>query len=533
MGEKILLFRRAFFALLFGSCLQFICAAAAGVETAATLTIENRQIVVLRARVLGRPAEERVQGAKSRIERALENGSAGVVTTRVTPQGVLIELDGAAVFGITDGDVNAMGNETPQSVADHAAKMLRQAIAEAHERNDTPRMLKSIALAIFSTALFAAAIYGLVRSVRRLLRWLSALHHRQMRDFKIANVVAINASQFFQLLSRIVIAVGWIIALALTHIWLSYVLVRFPYTRPWGEQLSGFLFRTALSILDAIARALPGLLTVAVILVIARFFSNLIAGFFERVKAQHLRIGWLDKDTAEPTRRIAIFIIWLFALAMAYPYLPAAHTDAFKGLSVLLGVMVSIGASGVVGQLASGMILLYARALRTGDFVVIGDIASGTVTEVGLLTTHIQTGTGDEIILPNAVIVANVTHNFSRLSCGENLFAMQATVTIGYNTPWRKVHALLLEAALRTDGVLPSPTPYVIQTALSDFYVSYRLVTYVGIQGPSQRMLAVNDLNAHIQDVFNEQGVQIMSPHYVIDPKQPVVVDIESRSDQH
>jgi small-conductance mechanosensitive channel len=289
--------------------------------------------------------------------------------------------------------------------------------------------------------------------------------------------------------------------------------------------MRGWLLRKLGAMVDAVLQALPGLFTVAIIFVITRFLSQVITGFFRRVQSQHIRIGWLDEDTARPTQRIIIFVLWLFAIAMAYPYLPGAETDAFKGLSVLVGLMVSIGASSLVGQAASGMILMYARALRSGDFVKIGE-AEGTVIELGMMATRLRTGTGEEVVLPNAFVVANITRNFSREAAGHG-FVVQVQVTIGYSTPWRQVHAMLLEAARRTQGILPDPPSYVIQAALSDFYVEYKLVAYAGPEAPSQRALVISDLNANVQDVFNEYGVQIMSPHYLGDPEHPQIVPKE------
>ena len=149
--------------------------------------------------------------------------------------------------------------------------------------------------------------------------------------------------------------------------------------------------------------------------------------------------------TAPSTRRIVNAALWLFALAMAYPYLPGAQTEAFKGLTVILGLMVSIGASGVIGQIASGVMLVYTRALSVGEYVRIQD-CEGTVTELGLFVTRLRTGMGEEIALPNSVVLANVTRNFSRVAPGTG-FVLDTTITIGYDVAWRQVHAMLLEAA--------------------------------------------------------------------------------------
>jgi small-conductance mechanosensitive channel len=212
----------------------------------------------------------------------------------------------------------------------------------------------------------------------------------------------------------------------------------------------------------------------------------------------------------------------VFALAMAYPYIPGSGTEAFKGVSVLLGLMLSIGASGIVGQAASGLILMYTRTYRPGEYVRIGD-NEGTVVEMGMFTTRIRTGLGEELTLPNSLALSAVSKNYSRTVKGVG-FVLDTTVTIGYDAPWRQVHAMLIEAAHRTSGVLSDPTPRVFQTALSDFYVEYRLVCQAVPSEPSPRAQVLSALHANVQDVFNEYGVQIMSPHYLGDPADPKVV---------
>ena len=214
--------------------------------------------------------------------------------------------------------------------------------------------------------------------------------------------------------------------------------------------------------------------------------------------------------------------VWLFALAMAYPYLPGSQTEAFKGLSVLAGVMVLIGAAGIVGQAASGLILIYTRTLHRGEYVRIGD-TEGTVSDLGVFATKIHTALGEEVVVPNSVVLATATKNYSRAAPG-TVFVLDTSVTIGYDAPWRQVHAMLLEAARRTRGILADPAPYVVQTGLSDFYVEYRLVGYAGGEVSRPRPEVLGELHANIQDVFNEHGVQIMSPHYESDPATPKLV---------
>ena len=233
-------------------------------------------------------------------------------------------------------------------------------------------------------------------------------------------------------------------------------------------------------------------------------------------------MGSLDEGTVVPTRRLFQIVVWAFALALAYPYLPGAETDAFKGVSVLVGLMVSIGASSIVGQAASGFILMYTRVFRVGEYVRIGE-TEGTVVGLGSFATRIRTGLGEEVLVPNSYALQNTTHNFSRPVAGPG-FVVNTGVTIGYSTPWRQVHAMLEEAARRTKDLAADPAPLVRQTRLSDFYVEYRLIAYAPIEGASKRMEMLSQLHAHVQDVFNEHGVQIMSPHYMTETAEPQVV---------
>jgi small-conductance mechanosensitive channel len=263
--------------------------------------------------------------------------------------------------------------------------------------------------------------------------------------------------------------------------------------------------------------AMPGLAVAVCIVLIARAISAFSRHLLTRM-ARPGTLRWLTAETLQPTVRLTSLAIWLFALVMAYPYLPGSGTDAFKGLSVLIGIMISLGASSVVGQGAAGLILTYSRTLRAGEYVRVGD-HEGTVTEVGMFTTTIRTGLGEVLTLPNSMITGNVTKNYSRAVQGQG-YIVDTVVTIGYDTPWRQVEAMLIEAASRTEGILQTPAPHVFQTALSDFYPEYRLVAQAVPKEPRPRAVLLSELHAHIQDVFNEYGVQIMSPHYLGDPEQ-------------
>jgi small-conductance mechanosensitive channel len=185
----------------------------------------------------------------------------------------------------------------------------------------------------------------------------------------------------------------------------------------------------------------------------------------------------------------------------------------FKGASVLIGALLSFGSSGVVGQAMNGFVLMYSRSFKRGEYIHVGDV-QGTVTELGLLSTKILTPRNEEVTIPNSLMVGSVTTNDSRLADTRGLY-LNTTVTIGYDAPWRQVHAMLVEAARRTTGLRREPEPFVLQHALSDYYVEYILCAQ--IEDPTRRVMVLAELHEHIQDQFNEFGVQIMSPHYMND----------------
>jgi small-conductance mechanosensitive channel len=262
---------------------------------------------------------------------------------------------------------------------------------------------------------------------------------------------------------------------------------------------------------------------VVVIVFLARVVARLVTSFFDAVYRGEVEVGWLPPESAKPTKPIALVLLWMIAITVAYPYLPGSGTDVFKGLSVFLGVLVSLGSSGLVNQAMAGISLMYSRALKPGDYVLVSG-TEGTVTTFGLLAIKIMTPKQEEVTIPNAVVVANITQNYSRPG-NEDGVILHTNVTIGYDAPWRQVHAMLLAAAEKTPGLRREPKPFVRQRSLSDFYVDYEINAHM--EDPHNRIAVLSALNANIQDAFNEHGVQIMSPHFVTQPDKAVVVPKE------
>ena len=494
----------------------------AGPAGEATLMYFNRPIMTFRSALMGVSAADRASRAQARIEAQLAAPGPFVVAEKREPAGILVQINGATSFIVTAEDVDRLEQEPIELAASRAADALRLAIRENNESGNIDAMLRAAGLAVAATLLLALATWALLRLRDWGRRRLLAASHHHARRLQLGGVQVLRRERMAAVVDGALTATFWLLVMLLVVEWLGYVLTRFPFTRPWGEVLNSYLLDLAARMATATVNAVPDLFTAAVIFFIARFITRMVHSFFERVQTAQLQMHWLDADVAVPSRRIAKTLVWLFALAMAYPYLPGAHTEAFKGLSVLVGLMVSLGASNLVGQAASGLILTYGRVYRKGEYVRIGD-QEGTVTDLGIFATRLRTGLGEELTLSNSTILAGTTRNYSRVVKGDG-FVLDTTVTIGYDTPWRQVHAMLGEAARRTPGVLAEPAPQVFQTALSDWYPQYRLVCQAVPAEPRPRAEVLSALHANIQDVFNEYGVQIMSPQYFEDPAAPKIV---------
>lgn len=320
---------------------------------------------------------------------------------------------------------------------------------------------------------------------------------------------------------KTVIGLLWLaILLTLLYLWLVFCLGQFPATAAWADQLGSILLKLLTDLGGGALNAVPGLIAVVIVILIARWFVRLIRIFFEKIETGALSVPWLERETARTTKILLMVVVWIFALVAAYPYIPGSNTDAFKGLSVLLGLMITLGSTGIINQVISGLFVVYSKSVRVGDYVRIGD-TEGEVLDVGPLATKLRTPKQEEITIPHSVLVGMATTNYSRLA-RDNGMAITTSVTIGYDIPWRQVHALLQLAAARTPGLRRDPPSRVIQRSLSDFYVEYMLLAH--LEHDERRAAVLSELHAQIQDAFNEFEVQIMSPHFEAQPEKPVLV---------
>ncbi|MFZ1538805.1 MAG: mechanosensitive ion channel domain-containing protein [Chromatiaceae bacterium] len=485
----------------------------------ATLTFWNRELVVLRAVIEGITPAERVRRIQGKIADILAvtpgDKVEAVPGTFANLTGYWIQIDGNQVFGLLPEDADGMTGETLEAQMGRTVAVLQESLNARHEQHNLPLILEGVGKAAAATLILGLVLWGVTR-----------LHARAMRRHSLLTptLVKVGGLHLRPILSglerALIKATSFGLAAIAVYLWMTSVFSGFPFSRPWGDRLARFLLDMLANFAAGAIQALPGLFTVLVIFVLTRIIVRAVDSFYQTVERGAMSVSWLHADTAKATRRLTVVLIWIFAVTVAYPYIPGSDSEAFKGISVFVGLMVSLGSAGLVNQVMSGLVVAYSRALKAGEFVQLGNTL-GTVSEVNMLSTKVITPKRETVTVPNAVLVSSPITNYSRLA-DEQGAIVGTKVTIGYDTPWRQVHAMLAMAAQRTSLVRQEPAPYVMQRALADFYPEYELIVH--IDHPEQRGVVLSELHAHIQDVFNEYGVQIMSPNFRDQPEQKVWV---------
>ncbi|HWC16791.1 MAG TPA: mechanosensitive ion channel domain-containing protein, partial [Terriglobales bacterium] len=481
-------------------------------ELETMLRIHNRDITMLRANVGGFSPEIRANNIVNRIDQILRASTGPPpVVSKVIPQGVAFYLGEHITLVLVHEDLDSETGETMDQISADIQRRLDVAVRESFEARNMRWLAESAIVAGAATAAFLVFLWIVHKTRVRFQHFVE----RRRRLIKESGLRPSGVPRPIRSIFRVAIflaAVGLEVAVA--NFWLTFVLRRFPYTRPWGETLSSKLLFLLWHAGGAAARALPGLATVAIIMVACYGLTRLINKLFYAIKSGDITLQLIHPEVAAPTRRLVVAAIWIFGLVLAYPNLPGSQTEAFKGVSVFLGLLVTLGSSGVFGQALCGILLMYSRAFKAGDYIRI-DQTEGVVDGIGALSTKIRTIKNEIVSIPNSVVVTTQAKNFSMLQRTTGLI-VYTSVTIGYTSPWRQVEAMLLTAAERTPGVRKDPAPFVLQINLGDYAAHYELNAY--IERAEERVPLLALLHRNIQDVFNEYGVQIMTPHYRRDP---------------
>jgi len=467
------------------------------------------------------PAEERAGKILSNIKAFANNNSLSTDSIKIVglEDRIILTINGQILIGVFDIDASHEGI-SKEVLASLIKDKIKKAVDKYRIERDPKQLLINTVKAIVSTVLLLLLLFILLRLFRRFNLFIEAKLKSKLEGLESKSSKLIQANQLWNVLKGIISLIKVITIIILFQIYLTYVFSLYPWTAPFAGEVVNFIIKPLSEFGLSVLAFLPDLGFLIIIVLVTRYLLKLTKLFFSGISQGTISFVNFDKDWAIPTYRIVRVLIIIFSVVIAYPYIPGSESDAFKGISVLLGLMISLGSSSVIGNLIAGYSLIYRRTFKIGDKVKI-DEHIGTVVDMKMFVTRLRSLKNEEIVIPNSNIVGGTVINYSSLSKDKGLI-LHTVVGIGYETPWRQVEQMLLMAADRTSGLLKTPPPFVLQQNLGDFAVNYEINVYC--DNPEMMMSYYTELHKNVLDVFNEYNVQIMTPAYEGDPEKPKVV---------
>tara|TARA_R110002072_G_scaffold192257_2_gene349253 strand:+ start:22720 stop:24588 length:1869 start_codon:yes stop_codon:yes gene_type:complete len=394
------------------------------------------------------------------------------------------------------------------------AKTYKEKIGAAVTKYKAETSVWTILLEIGLALLVLVVIWFLLKYIAKLFRWsakkIEAQEDKRIKGIRLKDYTLFDAKRQVSALLFVNKALKWFVMLLAIYIALPILFGIFPWTRNFADTLFGYVLDPLKSILLSIWNYLPNLITIIVIVLVFRYVLKGIRFLKEEIAKGNLKINGFYPDWANPTYQIVRVLVIAFMIVAIWNYIPGSDSPVFQGISVFLGFLFTFGSAGSLSNIIAGLVLTYMRLFKIGDRVKIGEVF-GDVIEKSSLVTRVRTIKNEIISIPNSTVMSSHTINYSS-DAPEKGLIIHSTVTIGYDVPWKEMHEALIEAATRTELVLPDPAPFVLQTSLEDFYVAYQINAY--IREANKQATIYSNLHQNIQDVCNERGIEILSPHY-------------------
>lgn len=456
-------------------------------------------------------AEERAEAIQQRIKKLSSNFRFAPDSIQLIPSEATTDLGYKDNIIISISDNDALWNNTTRNdLAEKYRKIIGNEVVKYKNATSFRTLAKEIGLAL----LVILIVIFIIKYITKISRWARLKIIRQkgklIKGVRIKNYTLFDAGSEVKAFLKVTKVIKWLLIILVIYLAVPILFGIFPWTKNFAEILFGYILNPLKNIVKAFWNFLPNLITILVILFVFRYIFRGIHFLKNEVKYGQLKIPGFFPDWANPTYQIVRVLIFAFMVVVIYPYLPGSGSPVFQGVSVFLGFLFTFGSAGSLSNIISGLILTYMRLFKIGDRVKIADV-TGDVIEKSLLVTRIRTIKNEIISIPNSTVMNSHTINYSSDAPGLGLI-LNTTVTIGYDVPWRKMYEALIEAALRTNYVLHDPKPFVLQTGLQDFYVAYQINAY--IREANRQSDIYSELHQNIQDVCNEKGIEIMSPHY-------------------
>jgi small-conductance mechanosensitive channel len=492
------------------------------VEEIATAPVELDGAVVLRVRgVSSFPAKDRAALIGANIASVAADRTIAIDSLAAIDKEdvTTIAAGGRRLMTVTDADASLEQVERSLLAAAHVAK-LRQAIIAYRAARSFDALRRGTVNSVIATFALAVLFVGFSWLWRRVDVLLTSRLKARIHSVGIQSLELMRAEQIWAALRNGLRGLRIVVLLACALAYCNFVLAQFPWTRSLSRKMFALALEPLRVIGDRTLANVPNLVFLAVLFVVVRLALKVIALLFDAVGQGSVTFKSFDPEWAQPTYKILRVAVLAFAVVVAYPYIPGAGSAAFQGVSLFIGIVFSLGSSSAISNMIAGYMITYRRAFKAGDRVKIGDMI-GDIIETRLQVTHLRSVKNEELVIPNSLILSSQVLNYSSLARTEGLI-LHTEVGIGYETPWRQVEALLIAAAERTPGLASEPPPFILEKELGDFAVVYELNVYCRDVHAMGKLYAA--LHRNILDLFNEFGVQIMTPKYERDPDQPKVV---------
>ena len=456
-------------------------------------------------------AQERADAITKRIKNLTSNFRFKPDSLKITEAETTIDLvfGESIIMSISEND--AIWNNSSKS---EFAKKCHDIICDSVQKYKSETSFSTLAKEIGLAILVLLVLGTLIIYIKKLFRWIASKIHLQeeksIKGIRIKNYTLFDAKRLVEALLRFSTFLKWVFILFLTYIALTILFGIFPWTKNFANTLLSYIFDPLENIALGLWNYLPKLITVIVIVIVFRYVLKGLGFLKNEIEKGELNIPGFYADWANPTYQIVRVVVIAFMLVVIWQYLPGSDSPVFQGVSVFLGVLFTFGSSGSLSNIVAGLVLTYMRLFKIGDRVKIGEIV-GDVIEKSMLVTRIRTIKNEIISIPNSTVMSSHTINYSSDAVDKGLI-LHTTVTIGYDVPWKEMHQALINAAGRTDFLLKKPKPFVLQTSLDDFYVSYQINAYT--KEANKQATIYSELHQNIQDCCNEVGIEILSPHY-------------------
>jgi len=455
---------------------------------------------------------ERAIRITERINQLKDTYSFSDSTLKIVESESTVDVVSGEVIVVSVSEADAMLNDASQmELATKYRQLITDDVKRYKAETNVTTLLKKAGFAL----LVLAVLIMLIVAVNRLFKWITLKINSQkgkkLVGIKFNNYTLLNEASQVKFLMKINSAFRWIFIILLVYIALPIIFGFFPWTQNFAQTLFGYILDPVKKIGWGMWNYLPNLFTISVIFV---FFKYILKAFYFlkiEIETKKMHVPGFYPDWASPTYQILKIVLYAFMFVLIFPYLPGSNSPIFRGVSVFLGFLFTFGSAGSISNIIAGIVLTYMRLFKIGDRVKIGDV-TGDVIEKSMLVTRVRSIKNEIISIPNATVMSGSTVNYSSEVEQGSALIMYTTVTIGYDVPWKAMHQALLLAADRTRHFLKEPKPFVLQTSLDDFYVSYQINAYT--QEPSKQATIYSELHQHIQDCCNEAGIEILSPHY-------------------